>query len=45
MLRVLERRLIRRTLAGDMTPQEVLQGYDTDWDTYAKEAGNPDWGY
>lgn len=36
---------VQAMLAGDMTPQEVLQGYDTDWDTYAKEAGNPDWGY
>ena len=31
--------------AGDKTPKDVLAGYDTDWDTYAKEAGNPDWGY
>lgn len=36
---------VQAMLAGDKTPKEVLAGYDTDWDTYAKEAGNPDWGY
>lgn len=36
---------VQAMLAGDKTPEEVLAGYDTDWDTYAKEAGNPDWGY
>lgn len=36
---------VQAMLAGDKTPGEVLAGYDTDWDTYAKEAGNPDWGY
>ncbi len=36
---------VQAMLAGDMTPEEVLKGYDTDWDTYAKEAANPDWGY
>lgn len=36
---------VQAMLAGDMTPKEVLAGYDTDWDTYAKEAGNKDWGY
>lgn len=36
---------VQAMLAGDKTPKDVLAGYDTDWDTYAKEAGNPDWGY
>lgn len=36
---------VQAMLAGDMTPEQVLAGYDKDWDTYAKEAGNPDWGY
>ena len=36
---------VQAMLAGDKTPKDELAGYDTDWDTYAKEAGNPDWGY
>ena len=36
---------VQAMLAGDKTPKDVLASYDTDWDTYAKEAGNPDWGY
>ena len=36
---------VQAMLAGDKTPKDVLAGYDTDGDTYAKEAGNPDWGY
>ena len=32
---------VQAMLAGDKTPKDVLAGYDT----YAKEAGNPDWGY
>ena len=36
---------VQAMLAGDKTPKDVLAGYDTDWDTDAKEAGNPDWGY
>lgn len=36
---------VQAMMAGDMTPKEVLESLDADWDTYAKEAENPDWGY
>lgn len=36
---------VQAMLAGDMTPEQVLEGYDADWDTFAKDRKNPDWGY
>ncbi len=36
---------IQAMLVGDKTPKQVLEGIDNDWDTYAKDNKNPDWGY
>jgi ABC-type sugar transport system, periplasmic component len=36
---------IQAMLAGDKKPVQVLQGTDKDWDTYAKDNKNADWGY
>lgn len=36
---------IQAMLAGDKTSKQVLEGTDNDWDTYAKDNKNADWGY